>query len=139
MGKTDRLLLAVRKLYIATLLVFCCSLTLYTSGFAADRVEKTNPVWEYFDAVEIQYDGEIQLQAILSALNDIMTLSPKTLAERRYRDSADQTAHDLPTLIHRHFVPDDARKTLGPDFYQDVKAANVQKQIEKIRNKIVFF
>lgn len=43
---------------------------------------------------------------------------------------------DLPTLIYRHFVLDKKSKSLGENFYHDVKSKEVQEEIKKIVEKL---
>lgn len=95
-----------------------------------------NPVLEYFENAELQVEDNIQEKIIIDALNDILRLSASELMNRRYGDyegEADQW--DLPTLIYRHFVPDQ-KASLGDNFYHDVKARKVQKKIKEILEQI---
>ena len=96
-----------------------------------------NPVLDYFENAELQYEGKVQEENIVTALNDILNLSEEELKTKRYKDySGKEDQWDLPTLIYRHFVPDKKDKTLGNNFYHDVKSKEVQKQIKKILEKI---
>ena len=97
----------------------------------------TNPVLDYFDNAELQYETEAQKQNIISALHDILTLSAQELAQRRYEDyTGKPNEWDLPTLIGKHFLPDRQGKTLGPRFYSDVKSARVQAQIRRVIDRL---
>lgn len=97
----------------------------------------TNPVADYFDRSELQYETEAQKQNIIGALHDILTLSAQELAQRRYEDyTGKPNEWDLPTLIGKHFVPDKQGKTLGPKFYTDIKSARVQAQVRRILDRL---
>jgi len=89
-----------------------------------------NPVADYLENAELQYEGKIQEENIRTALNDILNLTEEQLKSKRYKDYAGKEDQwDLPTLIYKHFVPDRKGKTLGNNFYRDVKAEEVQKKI----------
>ena len=91
-----------------------------------------NPVAEYFENAELQYEGEVQKENILTALNDILCLSEDELRARRYKNyTGKDDEWDLPTLIVRHFVPDE-KKTLGNNFYHDIKTKEMREKIEKM-------
>jgi len=91
----------------------------------------------YFNNVELQYKGQIQEENIIAAMNDILNLSEEQLKLKRYKDySGLENQWDLPTLIYKYFVPDKESKTLGNNFYKDVKAKEVQKQIKKMLDQI---
>ena len=91
-----------------------------------------NPVAEYFENAELQYEGEVQKENILTALEDILRLPEDELRTRRYKDyTGKDDAWDLPTLIYRHFVPDE-QKNLGDNFYEDVKTKEMQEKIERM-------
>ncbi len=103
----------------------------------ANRILSTfkfiNPVTEYLKGIELQYETEIQKESIIVALNDILKLSSEQLKEKRYKDyTSEEDQWDLPTLIYRYFVPDRQGKSLGDNFYYDVKSEEVQKQIKQI-------
>ena len=92
-----------------------------------------NPVAEYFEGAELQYEGEDQKENIVTSLNDILSLSEEELQQRRYKDyEGKENQWDLPTLIYRHFVPAWPGVTLGDDFFHDVKLEEAQKQVEQI-------
>jgi hypothetical protein len=107
------------------------SLCLLLSLVGCKRVE--NPVANYFKNAELQYEGKAQEENIVAALNDIISLSEEQLGTKRYKDyTGRENQWDLPTLIHRHFVPDIKGKSLGDNFYHDVKSEDVQKIIKEI-------
>ncbi|MCK4251809.1 hypothetical protein KAX97_10195 [candidate division WOR-3 bacterium] len=99
--------------------------------------EGENPVASYFENAELQYEGKNQEENIVTALNDILSLSEEQLKAKRYKDYTGKENHwDLPTLICRHFVPDRKGKFLGNNFYHDVKSKVVQEKIKQILERI---
>lgn len=95
--------------------------------------DSENQVLNYFNNVELQYEDQVQEETILEAMNDILNLSEEQLKLKRYKDySGLENQWDLPTLIYKYFVPDNESKTLGENFYKDVKAKEVQEQIKII-------
>ena len=95
--------------------------------------DSENQVLNYFNNVELQYEGRAQEETIIEAMNDILNLSKEQLKLKRYEDySGLENQWDSPTLIYKYFVPNNASKTLGKNFYKDVKAKEVQEQIKKI-------
>jgi hypothetical protein len=110
------------------LLVFLCALGCQ---------EQKNPVLDYFEGVEIQCENDSQRENIKIALNDILILAEEDLRSKRYADySGKENQWDLPTLILRHFVPDRKGKSLGDNFYKDVKSEEVQKIIRSFLEKL---
>ena len=96
-----------------------------------------NPVLNYFENAELQYEGKLQEENIMTALNDILNLSEEELKAKRYKDYAGKEDQwDLHTLIYKHFVPDKKGKSLGNNFYHDVKSKKVQGKIKQILAQI---
>ena len=99
--------------------------------------DSENQVLNYFNNVELQYEDQVQEETILEAMNDILNLSEEQLKLKRYKDYSGLENHwDLPTLIYKYFVPDNESKTLGENFYKDVKVKEVQERIKKILSQI---
>lgn len=95
--------------------------------------KRVNSVFNYLNNAELQYENEDQMENIKVALNDILTLPEKELSLKKYKDyTGEEGQWDLPTLILRHFVPDKKGKSLGLNFYKDVKSDEVQKKISMI-------
>jgi len=112
---------------ICSLLISIFLLTALTGCRKAE-----NPVLEYFENVELQYEGKSQEENIIAALNDILNLSESELRTRKYKDyTGKDNQWDLPTLISSHFVPDKS-VSLGNNFYHDVKTNEMQKKIKQI-------
>jgi len=89
--------------------------------------------YSYLDNVEIQYETEEQKKNIKKALNDILTLNTEELKKQRYDDyRGNKNQWDIITLIMRYFVPDEKNKTLGNNFYKEIKKNNVKAKIKKI-------
>lgn len=96
-----------------------------------------NPVLLYFENAELQYEGKLQKENIRHALNDMLNLSEEELKLKKYSDyTGKEGAWDLPTLIYSHFVPNIKSKTLGHNFYHDVKSQAVQKKIKQLLEKL---
>lgn len=96
-----------------------------------------NAVLSYLENAEIQYEGESQRENIVSALNDILNLKVEELKNRKYDDyEGEKGQWDLPTLIQKHFVPDSEGKSLGNNFYRDIKSKKVQDKITEILKEI---
>ena len=100
-------------------------------------IKSKNPVLIYLKAAELQYEGKLQKENIITALNDILKLSAEQLKTKKYKDyTGKENKWNLPTLIYRHFVPDAKNKTLGNNFYRDIKSREVQLEIRKIIMRI---
>ena len=96
-----------------------------------------NPIMNYFENSELQYEGKLQEENIITALNEILSLSEEQLKTKRYKDyTGKEDQWDLPTLIYRHFVPDKKDKSFGNNFYHDIKSKEVQQKIKQILEKI---
>ena len=99
--------------------------------------DSDNQVLNYFSNAELQYEGENQRENLITAMNDVLNLTEEQLKLKKYRDySGDVNQWDLQTLIHKHFVPDKEDKTLGKNFYHDIKAKEVQEKIRQILKQI---
>ena len=97
----------------------------------------SNPVFGYLNNAEVQFENEEQRATLRAAMNDIMTLSGGELEEKRYRNyRGEDNQWDLPTLLVRHFLPDDTSKTLGENFYTDVKSPEVTKLAGDIARRL---
>ena len=82
-----------------------------------------NSALTYLENAEVQYSEESEKQNIVNALDDVLTLSPQQLAAKRYPDySGNEQQWDLRTLFERYFVPEEQGRTLGDDFYEELKA-----------------
>ena len=96
-----------------------------------------NPVLEYFENAELQYEGKTQEDNIVSALNDILVLSERELKLKKYKDyEGNKGKWDLPTFVAKYFVPGKKEKTLGSNFYHYVKTGEMKKRILKILEQI---
>ena len=95
--------------------------------------QSNNSLFEYFTNAELQYETKAQEKYITEALNDILNLPEKELKQKRYEDyMGKEYQWNLHELICHHFVPDKKEKTLGNNFYHNVKSKEVQNQIKKI-------
>ena len=99
--------------------------------------DSDNQVLDYLNNAELQYEGEVQEENLITAMNDILNLSEEQLKLKMYKDySGKDNQWDLPTLIYKHFVPSKEGKTLGDNFYHDVKAKEVLEKIRQILKQI---
>ncbi len=121
---------------LTRILLLLLLFTALGTGIAEGKT-KRNPVANYLRGAELQCETDEQRANIATALNDALTLPGDTLAARRYKNYQGQEGQwDLPTLIHRHFVPDHAGAILGDHFYRDVKAREAQEIIRRILERI---
>ena len=107
------------------LIILFIGITLISCG------KDENHVLDYLEDAELQYEGIVQEENIITALNDILSLSEEQLKSRTYHDYVGKEDQwDLPTLIYRHFVPSEKGKTVGNNFYNDIKTNEVQLKIK---------
>jgi hypothetical protein len=122
-GKPGRVLSSVYIIMLAITATYCRN--------------EPNPVFEYLNNAEVQFENEEQRATLRAAMNDIMTLSGGELEAKKYRNYRGQDNRwDLPTLLERHFLPDDKSKTLGGNFYRDVKSPEVTKLAGELARRL---
>ena len=96
-----------------------------------------NSVMDYLQGAEIQYETDQQRETLVSAMGDALSLSAEQLKTKKYRDFlGKENQWDLPTLINKYFVPNQAEKTLGNNFYHDLKTKEAQTEIKNILAKL---
>lgn len=123
----------IGKITMAALIV----VVLVIPSFNGCRKIEENKVYTYLENAEIQYENVGQKDTIKQALEDALKLPLPALKVKRYKDySGTPGQWDLKTLIKRYIVPDAKGKNLGNNFYKDVKAEKVQKQLEKMLKKM---
>ncbi|MCK4523592.1 hypothetical protein KAU15_01580 [candidate division WOR-3 bacterium] len=107
------------------LIILFIGITLMSCG------KDENSVQNYLEDAELQYEGIAQEENIITALNDILNLSEEQLKTKTYQDySGKENEWDLQTLIYKHFVPSEKGKTVGNNFYNDIKTNEVQEKIK---------
>jgi hypothetical protein len=122
-GTSGRFLSAVFIITLATVAMQCR--------------KDSNPVFGYLNNAEVQCENGEQRATLKTAMNDILTLSGRELEMKRYRDyRGRENRWDLPTLLVRHFLPDDTSKTLGENFYTDVKSPEVTKLAGELSRRL---
>lgn len=125
----------MKKSFVALKGVLAVSLLL--SCTTVQRPEPDNPVYRYLKHSELQCEGSEQKSNVKRALVDIVTLPGHELQRMKYSDfRGGQNRWDLPTLLYKHFVPDNRQRTLGDNFYSDVKDEDVQELVKKIIRKL---
>jgi len=100
-------------------------------------VRAVSPVGNYLRNAELQFENEGQLETIRSALTDALDLPANKLKKKRYAGySGKKSQWSLRTLIERFFVPDGPFKSLGKDFYTDLKRPEVRTKIGLVLDSI---
>ena len=91
-------------------------------GPAPAPAQARNSVVAYLDGAERQAESADQEREIVRALEDLRSLSPAVLAERRYADYTMAPARwTLAELVTKYFVPR-SRMTIDPArFYADAR------------------
>jgi hypothetical protein len=117
---------------IAILIISAITIVLL-SAQCDNRIDK-NRTAEYLSGIEIQYETPEQRKVIKEALTDMLSLDEAKLRNKKYPDTFKKD-HTIPLeeVMRHHFVPDDYRKTPGPDFYRDLQNPEVRKLIEELR------
>lgn len=114
------------------------TLTLLVAAAAGLAWAQTPPrllVLDYLEGSE--YQGEdLQRADFVKALDDALSLPPTEIKKRRYNDYAGKADWDLATLFKKHLLPDKASRTLGDNFYSDLKDARVQAYLRTLRNRL---
>lgn len=118
--------------------IIVCIVLLFMVSCSCER--QHNPVLDYLDGAELQYEGDAQRENIITALEDVLHLSPEVLQGKRYSDyQGDENVWDLRTVIARHFVPRSKDKVLGQHFYHDITSTEVRsavaEMLENLRKK----
>ncbi len=108
-----------------------CIVLLFMVSSSCER--QHNPVLDYLDGAELQYEGDAQRENIIAALEDVLHLSPEVLQGKRYRDyQGNENVWDLRTVIARHFVPRSKDKMLGLHFHHDITSKEVKSVVAEI-------
>ena len=120
-----------------TVLIGFLGICIFMSCASVQQPEPDNPVYRYLKHSELQCEGNEQKSNVKRALVDIMTLPGHELRCMKYSDfSGVRNKWDLPTLLYRHFTPDNRQRTLGDNFYHDVKEEDVQELVKLIIKKL---
>ncbi|MBN1252384.1 MAG: hypothetical protein JXR51_16280 [Bacteroidales bacterium] len=112
------------------------TILVFISTIIACKINE-NAVFNYLNNAELQYEGKMQEQNIVKALADIINLPKEQLKNIKYSNyKGKENQLDLQELIYKHFVPEKTNYTLGNNFYNQVKKAEVQKLVKKILKQI---
>jgi hypothetical protein len=96
-----------------------------------------SPVVNYLRNAELRCENKEQLETIGFALTDALDLPVKKLKKKTYTDvSGKKKSSSLKALIERCFVPDNPFKSLGQNFYGDIKTPEVRKKIKLVLDAI---
>lgn len=115
---------------------FSLSLLAASAGLAWAKTPPRPPVLDYLEGSE--YQGEASQRAnFLKGLDDALSLAPAELKKRRYADyTGKPNQWDLATLFKKHLLPDKASRTLGDNFYNDIKDARVRANLQALRKRL---
>jgi hypothetical protein len=94
-------------------------LFIYANPLQAKEMPET---YNFFYNVEVQYETDFQRKEIIKAINDMLTLDTVSLKTKKYSNFNQEAEFwTIEVLIYRYFVPDAQNKTLGDNFYSDIK------------------
>jgi hypothetical protein len=125
--------MSVIKHHITIVILIISAITIVLLSAQCDNRTDKNKTAEYLRGIEIQYETPEQRKVIQEALTDMLSLDEAMLKNKKYPDTFKKNyTIPLEEVIRHHFVPDDPRKTLGPDFYKDLKNPEVRKLIEEL-------
>lgn len=98
---------------------------------------KENKTAGFFDGIELQYETKEQKAVIIEALEDMLTLDAEDLRKKEYPDYFRKDEKiSVEQVIYSYFVPDDAKKTLGDDFYQELSTKEVKELLTNLLQKL---
>lgn len=91
----------------------------------------------FFEGIEIQYETKEQKAVIIEVLEDMLTLDAEDLKKKEYPDYFRKgEKRSIEQVIYSYFVPDDAKKALGSDFYQELRTKEVKELITNLLQKL---
>lgn len=98
---------------------------------------KENKTADFFDGVELQYETEEQKAVIIEALEDMLSLDVEDLKKKEYPDYFRKGEKiSIEQVIYSYFVPDDTKKTLGSDLYQELSTKEVKELLINLLQKL---
>ncbi|HHU82084.1 MAG TPA: hypothetical protein GXZ26_03690 [Firmicutes bacterium] len=98
---------------------------------------KKNNTADFFEGIEIQYETKEQKAVIIEAIEDMLTLDAEDLRKKEYLDYFRKGEKiGIEQVIYSYFVPDDVKKTLGGDFYQELNTKEVKELLTKLLQKL---
>lgn len=99
---------------------------------------KENNTANFFAGIELQYETSLQRGVIIEALNDMLTLSEDELKKQEYMDYLGYKKKiKIEELIYSYFVPDNSKKALNANFYQELQAKEVRQLLTKLLNRLL--
>jgi hypothetical protein len=115
-------------------LLLAILLFIYAFPLQAKEMPQT---YNFFYKVEVQCDTDFQRKEIIKALNDMLTLDTISLKNKKYSNyNQEGEFWTITELIHKYFVPDDQNKTLGDNFFSEIKKSNVRNILKKIKKNL---
>ena len=104
---------------------------------SSETVGVENPVSNFLRSAMLNCDTAAQRDTVAAALSDALTLSTKKLKKKKYaNDMGKKDSRGLPALLAKYFIPTSAYKSLGKQFYKDIKSDRVQDLLRKILDTI---
>lgn len=101
------------------------------AGIPAES-QKPNQVVLYLDGAERQAETDEQRQEILRALEDLRSLDPTALRQRRYADYENRPGQwTLVQLLQRYFVPRGPSAIDEETLYRDAQAHRAREVVEQ--------
>lgn len=99
---------------------------------------KENNTANFFAGIELQYETPLQRGVIIEALNDMLTLSEDELKKQEYMDYLGHKKKiNIEELIYSYFVPDNSKKALNANFYQELQTKEVRQLLTKLLNRLL--
>jgi hypothetical protein len=101
------------------------------------QAKEMSQTYNFFYNVEVQCETGFQRNEIIKAINDMLTLDTISLKNKKYSNyNQEGEFWTIIELIHKYFVPDAQNKTLGDNFYQEIKKTNVRNILKKIKKNL---
>jgi hypothetical protein len=116
---------------IGLLLTVACAHGTAGLGTSA-QAKNSNQVVLYLDGAERQAETDEQRREILRALEDLRTLAPAALAQRRYADYEDKPEQwTLVQLLQKYFVPRELCSIDEATLYRDAQTPRAREVVEQ--------
>lgn len=129
--------MAYKKLHlIAIVLILMLVMGIVLFKLSGVEMKENNTAY-FFAGIELQYETPLQREVLMEVLNDMLTLSESELKKKDYRDClGNKKKVKVEEVIYSFFVPDNSKKTLNADFYQELQTKEVRQLILKLLNRL---
>jgi hypothetical protein len=109
-------------------------LYIYANPLQAKEMSQT---YNFFYNVEVQCETDFERKEIIRALNYMLTLDIVSLKNKKYSNyNQEGEFWTITELIHKYFVPDAQNKTVGDNFFSEIKKSNVRNILKKIKKNL---